>query len=133
MEPAGPETASVAVPARALTEKSPMEEYYQSCSGGKRHEGGRGEGPGSHVTLEPPKLMFHPGSTSLPVAITNHTKGKLRYYTLPGCPTGKAQSQPHQGQKRNKVVFCSVFPACCGPLLQTHPSLLHRHHVTWEP
>ncbi|XP_046903244.1 cilia- and flagella-associated protein 65 [Hypomesus transpacificus] len=83
MEPAGPETASVAVPARALTEKSPMEEYYQSCSGGKRHEGGRGEGPGSHVTLEPPKLMFHPGSTSLPVAITNHTKGKLSVLWTP--------------------------------------------------
>ncbi|XP_071368292.1 cilia- and flagella-associated protein 65 [Centroberyx affinis] len=75
----GPEGAIV-------TESSPMEEYYQACSGGMDLLSSSSSSSSSlslpHVTVEPTELLFNhrpssSSSSSQSVSITNHTGGKL--------------------------------------------------------
>ncbi|KAK6315486.1 hypothetical protein J4Q44_G00150150 [Coregonus suidteri] len=98
----------------AVPEKRPTEEYFQGCAGGKLEAelGGSGEGVSndsfpfsfSHLTVDPPELLFYNGSLSQSVTVSNHTKGKLSLVWTP------APNSP----------FC-VTPSLCdlGPLKST--------------
>ncbi|XP_029557900.1 cilia- and flagella-associated protein 65 isoform X2 [Salmo trutta] len=110
----------------AVPEKSPMEEYYQGCAGGKVEAelGGSGEGSStnsSHVTVDPPELLFLNGSlsTSQSVTLSNHTKGKLSLVWTP------APNSPF-----------SVTPSSCdlGPLKSTafRVSYTPKQHNTFH-
>ncbi|XP_055727921.1 cilia- and flagella-associated protein 65 isoform X2 [Salvelinus fontinalis] len=110
----------------AVPEKSPMEEYYQGCAGGRVEAelGGSGEGTStnsSHITVDPPELLFHNGSlsTSQSVTLSNHTKGKLSLVWTP------APNSPF-----------SVTPSSCdlGPLKSTafRVSYTPRQHNTFH-
>ncbi|KAJ8383584.1 hypothetical protein AAFF_G00216570 [Aldrovandia affinis] len=57
-----------------LPEMSPMEEYFQEGVAVGMAIGAR---VGSHVTVDPPELLFQDESRSLPLSVTNHTKGRL--------------------------------------------------------
>ncbi|KAM4608647.1 cilia- and flagella-associated protein 65 [Polymixia lowei] len=72
-------------------ESTPMEEYYQACSGGIAPLSSSSSSSSSsslspHVTVEPAELVFNHGpssssssspSSSQAVTVTNHTKGKI--------------------------------------------------------
>lgn len=109
-----------------MPEKSPMEEYYQGCAGGKVEAelGCSGEGSStnsSHVTVDPPELLFLNGylSTSQSVTLSNHTKGKLSLVWTP------APNSPF-----------SVTPSSCdlGPLKSTafRVSYTPKQHNTFH-
>nr|XP_023695931.1 cilia- and flagella-associated protein 65 isoform X2 [Paramormyrops kingsleyae] len=63
-----PEDLQVKTPVLDPTQvqRAPAEEYLQGSSG-----------VGSAVTVDPPELLFHRGSRSLSVSVTNRTKGTL--------------------------------------------------------
>ncbi|MFT7817925.1 coiled-coil domain-containing protein 108 [Arapaima gigas] len=73
-------------------ERKPMEEYFEEnvgVSGGLRiHREVSSGFPGPHVTVDPPELLFHGGSHTRPLSVTNHTKGKLSLHwtSAPGSP-----------------------------------------------
>ncbi|XP_061081714.1 cilia- and flagella-associated protein 65 [Conger conger] len=52
-----------------MTERNLVEEYFQG--------GADSAGVGAHVTVAPAELLFPDGPRSLPLSITNHTKGRL--------------------------------------------------------
>ncbi|KAI1899114.1 hypothetical protein AGOR_G00058210 [Albula goreensis] len=60
----------------ALPESTPMEEYFWGC-GAVALDIPMKTGVSSHVTVDPPELLFQDEARSLPLSITNHTKGRL--------------------------------------------------------
>ncbi|KAJ8350300.1 hypothetical protein SKAU_G00254300 [Synaphobranchus kaupii] len=59
-----------------LPERNPVQEHSKE---GVADSAGvaAGKGVGSHVTVDPAELLFHDSYRSLPLSITNHTKGRL--------------------------------------------------------
>ncbi|XP_015214914.2 cilia- and flagella-associated protein 65 [Lepisosteus oculatus] len=82
---------------------SSMAEYFERDSGATSRP---------HVTIDPPELLFHSGSPSRSVSLTNHTKGRLTVvWTSPG-------GSPF-----------SVTPVTC----DLHPLKTNAFRVTYTP
>lgn len=120
-----------------------MEEYYQSCFGHMDPLSSSSSLSPSHVSVTPSELLFNhkissffstSSTSSQPVSITNHTRGKLRYACLP-LPTVAS----HYGTTYFVLFFllslvsvaCGSAPDWCGPLPKNPRSLSLPHHVTW--
>ncbi|XP_056144876.1 cilia- and flagella-associated protein 65 [Lampris incognitus] len=89
-------------------ESTPMEEYFQACSGRiapLSHSSSYSSSP--HITVEPAELLFYrrssflssSSSSSQSVSITNHTKGKLSlvWTTAPDSPFSVSPSSSQLG------------------------------------